>query len=365
MRLRLVYSSRVDERFEGELDLEQQASSDRRVSVVIDERGLVLGDRIECARDRFLGGAFEDLGTHHRVLVVAKEDRGTSEFWFFKAPDGEIARAMLRAASLDAEHAALDVQSSGRRWTSTALLVPFVLVIFQLAALLLVQPTYGLAELLVLAFVAYGLSVFAPRVGRIELKIGNDGIFRRHLREKQFIPFTRIRQVWSIGSRVAIQLVDGSVVDLKFAGTSPVETNPRVSPDYAMVQLIKMRVLDGIRRAAASIEVFHQDFEIARGARELHAWLGELRKKRVALADYRTAPRPEIDIDAVLGDSALDGQTRAGAAIALRARDGDDAESRLRAAASTTASPELRMALEKIADGSFDDELEERLQKLR
>jgi hypothetical protein len=66
-----------------------------------------------------------------------------------------------------------------------------------------------------------------------------------------------------------------------------------------------------------------------------------------------------------LGDSALDGQTRAGAAIALRARDGDDAESRLRAAASTTASPELRMALEKIADGSFDDELEERLQKLR
>jgi hypothetical protein len=42
-------------------------------------------------------------------------------------------------------------------------------------------------------------------------------------------------------------------------------------------------------------------------------------------------PKPEIDLDALFVDALLDAQTRAGAAIALRVRDGKKAIERRRA----------------------------------
>lgn len=364
----VVYSSVVSgERFEQKLELEQPPAQNKRVSVVIDERGLVLDGIIVCTRYRFFGGGFEELAGHCRVLIMAKpNDPYAQQFWFLRAPDNDTAKAMLRAAGLDAESSALQIRTSGGRWKAGTILIPLMAMILALSigrsALLLSAVCVAVIAL------AIGAQLAGPWLGRVDLQIGTDGILRTRFRRTLFFPFTKIRRAWSLGSRVAMQLVDGSILDLKIAvdqATEPPDTTGQISLDYALVQLIKMRVLAGIARSVASLETVHQDFEVARGARELHAWLTELRKKRVALADYRTAPQPEIDLDAVFDDSSLDAQTRAGAAIALRVRDGDEAASRLRVAASTTASPELRMALEKIADGSFDDDLEERLQKLR
>jgi hypothetical protein len=364
---RFVYSSNVPaERFESELETEQPGSPSKRVAVVVDERGLVVDEKIACARGEFFGGGLENLTTHFRVLLVAKsEDPKSQAFWFFRLPDREAAQAMLRAAGLDAASSALQLRSGGGGWTSEGVILPAAAALVVALGFLLRSTTVGVCLLIAACGVLFAANAVRPLLTRIDLRIGTDGIFRTHLLQSQFFAFTRIRNVWGIGSRVSIQLVDGSIVDLKYDGPSAADAPSQMSFDRALAQLIKMRVLDGVERGIAAIEILRQDFEVARGAREVREWLAELRKLRVPLADYRTAPQPEVDLDALFADGSLDAQTRLGAAFALRARYGDKAAPRLRIAAATTASPELKSAFENIAEGSFEDDFAERIVKIR
>lgn len=355
-----------DERFEGELETEQPGSPSRRVAVVIDERGLVVDEKIECARAQFLGGALENLTTHFRALLISKsEDKAASTFWFFRAPDRETAQAILGAAGLAAESDALQLKLGEAPLTSGALVVPVVAVATAMFGFLLSSTTVGICLLIAAFGVFFASSATRPLLNRIDLRIGTDGVLRTHLLQTHFFAFTRIRKVWAIGSRVTIQLVDNSIAHLKLDGPSSSEKRTQMSRDRAIVELIRMRVQDGVERGIAATEVLRQDFEVARGAREVREWLAELRRLRVPIADYRTAPQPEIDLDALFADGALDAQTRIGAAFALRARHGDKAAPRLRVAAATTASPELRAAFDQIAEGSFQDDFAERFGKIR
>jgi hypothetical protein len=148
--------------------------------------------------------------------------------------------------------------------------------------------------------------------------------------------------------------------------SSPSADAAEITSGEAVADLVDLRVREGIERAAAAAKILRQDFTVARGATELRGWLVELRAAhRGATEAYRSAPPPDVDLDALFDDGSLDAETRSGAAIALRARGGDGVVSRLRVAAAATASPELRIALEKIADGAPDDEIARSIEKLR
>ncbi|MEO7108812.1 MAG: hypothetical protein ABI183_00125 [Polyangiaceae bacterium] len=358
-------SDREPERFEQELELQRLGMPSSRVSVAIDERGLVLDEKIACARDQFMGGAFENLTTHFRVLIVAKSDDAKSQgFWSFVVSDHETAQAMLRAAGLDADHHALEVRPLRSTLSAAEVVFPAVIVSGVFFGFLVYSTAIGICMLIAAMGVLFAANAARPMHTRIALLVGSDGVRRTHFRRTDFFPFTRARDVWSSKDLILMQLVGGPPVVLK-AVTVRRELYPRISFDEAVGDLLKMRIREGIHRAALATEVLRQDFEIARGARELRSWLTELRARRAGAGDYRTAPSPDIDLDALFADGSLDAQTRAGAAIALRARDGEAAAPRLRVAAATTASPALRVAFEKIADGQLDDELEDRLAKLR
>jgi hypothetical protein len=362
-----VYSSSVAaERFESELETEQPGAPSKHVSVVVDERGLVVDEKVECARYQFLGGALENLTTHFRVLLMSKsEDPKASTFWFFRTPDRETAETLLRAAGLDAASGALQLRSGQGGRFAGGVILPVAAALTVLLGFLFWSVTAGVYLLSAACGLLFAAGGVRPLLDRIDLRIGTDGILRTRLFKSDFFAFTRIRNVWASGSRVSIQLVDRSIVDLKYEGPVSNDKRSQMSRDRAIVELIKMRVLDGIERGIASTEILRQDFEVARGAREVREWLAELRRLRVPLADYRTAPQPEIDLDGLFADGSLDAQTRLGAAFALRARYGDKAASRLRLAAATTASPELKAAFEIIAEGAFEDDFAERIVKIR
>jgi hypothetical protein len=354
------------ERFEAELETEQPGFPSKRVAVVVDERGLVVDGKIECARETFLGGGLENLTTHYRVLVVSKsDDPALQRFWFFRAPDRGVAEALLRAAGLDAESGALELRTTGGGWSIEGTILPAVAASLTLLGFLLWSTKVGVGLLIAGLGAIFAATVDRPIFSRVDLRIGTDGVLHTQLWRSRFSPFTSIRRVWAIGSRVAMQLVDGSVVVLKYDGPTSREPPAQMTHDRAIVELIKMRVLDGIERGIAATDILRQDFEVARGAREVRAWLDELRKLKVAMADYRTAPKTEVDLDTLFADGSLDTQTRLGAAIALRARHGDEAAPRLRIGARATASPHLRSAFEQIAEGSFEDDIAERIAKIK
>jgi hypothetical protein len=167
------------------------------------------------------------------------------------------------------------------------------------------------------------------------------------------------------GAHVILQSVGGGETTLS-VDVSPSAGKTESDNAAVLADLIDLRVREGIATAVAATQMLRQDFAVARGTTQIKNWLADLRSANSGgIATYRQAPPPDVDLDALFADGLLDAQTRAGAAIALRAREGDAAAPRFRAAAATTASPGLRRALEKIADGAADEEIARSIENLR
>jgi hypothetical protein len=99
-------------------------------------------------------------------------------------------------------------------------------------------------------------------------------------------------------------------------------------------------------------------FPLARAGRDAATWLRELRALTTRGADYRSSAVTEEVLWSVVEDPRVDPTARAGAAAALAESTDESARARIRVAAESTASPKLRVALERIA-GAQGDELVE------
>src|SRR5262249_15171212 len=98
------------------------------------------------------------------------------------------------------------------------------------------------------------------------------------------------------------------------------------------------------------------------GSRSTEQWLANLRALSTGAASYRTNAIPIDELRNVVADPEADHDARLRAAVALRIADSDAAAACIRVAAETTASNELRVLLEDVAQTS---DLERALARVR
>jgi hypothetical protein len=178
-----------------------------------------------------------------------------------------------------------------------------------------------------------------------ELVIGADGLTVKGGLRARFVSWARVREVRTDEAGVRVVRDDGSVV---FARGRHVDDGLR-----ATIALRVEEAREAWRRGGLAAE---RAARLDRGGRDLEAWRDALRK---ALADdgrYREAPMDRDDVARVLDSAASPAERRIGAALLLaEGSDGEAGRERVRVAARAAASPRLRIALERVADGSVDE----------
>jgi len=254
--------------------------------------------------------------------------------------DDDRAAELLEGLGLGLSQRCVSLRTCGPRprvlWAALALLpMLFVtMVIFRVLA----WPVCGV--------VLWGLGALtAPPT----VTIGADGVTVRRWRRSRFIPYEAIQHVLHYGRLLAIELGDGDVIRLG-------------SGKAVYAQAIAARIQAGraARQTAGRPSAHGADLD--RKGRPLASWREALQRV-VGAAHYREAAWSADALQAVLADGGSSGERRLGAAIALREVD-SEASARIRVAAETSARDALRVALETLANGQPDEDLERSLEKL-
>ncbi len=351
-----------DERFEGELELDRSINELHPVLVAIDARGMRINEKqIEtCAG--FLGGSFEQVaeGGQCRVLLIAKHKRlKVLTPWRFIVPDAATADAILRAAKVHAEQGPLRIPFRNQVGLESYAVGTFAIIAF--AGVFIVSEKMPMAFVVAtLAFAAIFMALIVL-ASPVEIVVGTDGVVRRQLGRRQFVPFSRIHSAVIAVPGLALNRIGGEPLWLIRLVVHPGMPRPI---DAHLADLITMRIREAKARYA---EVRAQDptaQEKERREMPISEWIAELRAKPEVVATYRVAP-DEKNFEQIFADGSVDVVARACAALALRVREGETVVPRLRVAAAATASPKLRVALEKIADGAPDSEIARSIEKLR
>lgn len=287
---------------------------------------------------------------------VRLQRRGVRPSILVSVRDAEEGRALLRALGFDASQTAaqMRVASDVFAWSRGKQLLFMLAPVFgvitgvpALAVALGVPGLAALAPLLLLAWVS-GLLLTGTRV-----RIGVDGIHTRWLHKERFIPYSRVQRVdryeesggGKIYVGVALVLEDGERIKIpagqKGWGVDPLEVEERIREG-----------LELHRRGADAVD----PKLLARGTRDLGGWVTALRALGSgANADMRTPPVPQDKLVRIAEDAAAPPLVRAGAAVAAAGLS-PEARKRVRIAAETTASPALRVALERVAAEDANDE---------
>lgn len=134
------------------------------------------------------------------------------------------------------------------------------------------------------------------------------------------------------------------------AGVERIPMNPD-DPAEAVAILQRIREVLRLRREGGVVDVAAL---LARGDRAVGEWRREV-ARLLGEASYRARAVDEDGVAAVLADPRGDADARLGAAIALMAKPSEQARTRVRIAAETTADPDVRRALEAIAEGEAED----------
>lgn len=268
-------------------------------------------------------------------------------------------RALLEALGFGATHAAAEMTIASAligMSVPTQLLVTLPAVALGVAGILTAAATlqqragpwvFGIIALMLVWIL--GLA-FAPTT----VRVGTDGVVTRWLWRERFIPFSSIAELAPydeiLGTKrqrgVRLRLHDGELVRLPTGQTDIGETEAA-------------RLYTRIQDAAAARRGEHVGPELlARGARPVADWVRALRAMGEGASTLRASSMP---LDALLGiveDAAAREVDRASAALAALASKDEDARRRVRVAAETTASPKLRVALDRIGDPQAETEAE-------
>jgi hypothetical protein len=179
--------------------------------------------------------------------------------------------------------------------------------------------------------------------GPAHLVIGADGIIVKQRLRARFISFDDIRSITTAPDNVTLHLGDGSLV----------RARARHLDDAAQAAIqARVQAALAVRRARSAEPSALA--ELDRGQRSGAAWRAAL----AALLDqdrgYRAARLTRDQILGVLENPAAPPGRRIGAALALAESGDQDAVSRIRIAAGSSANQKVRIALEKIACGDIE-----------
>lgn len=214
---------------------------------------------------------------------------------------------------------------------------------------------FGLTMLAMLAATASSVAALAPR----KVSVGIDGVLVRWMGRREFIPFDCIRAVrryegsgwWNDSVGVEIEKDDG--VTLRLPAGRKLER--------ADAALLAERIEQARGRRSRRDDRAPSRTSSARARATLRVGCSVCAGSVRANADMRTAPVADSELARVREDPSLDDGERVGAALALSAGRGPEQRERVRVVARTVAAPRLRVALEKVAAASTEDEYAEAL----
>lgn len=214
--------------------------------------------------------------------------------------------------------------------------------------------------------------------------VGIDGILVRvHLSSRRSIPYHQILSVektrniteetdsddrhkrwWIATFIVSIGLVDGTVAELQtWRHIAKKPGDPKLEED-PVGDMLAREIRKRLRSWAEREQHAHEDV-LARRGRSVSSWIEALRGLTVGIAGaYRTVILDHDRLWAMLDDPHARPVTRAAAAVALHRFDDGRALERLRIASASVADPEMRRALERIADAADDAALAKALEAL-
>ncbi len=327
-----------------------------RGALEIDDAEVRQGGAVLARRDELIDGVLVPERGATRVRVRRK---GLAPPLLFDVKDEGEGRALLRALGFDVTQSVAELKGASEVFTWSlpkqlaVLLGPiflgFVPATIGLAALL---PTVGVAAvpflvLLLLTYV-FGL-VFSPT----RVRVGVDGIVIRWLDRERFVAFADVTAVKKYKHRSGGKTYAGVELTLRDGSTERIVCGQEgwIEPDVE-------QMLGRIREAFALHGKSGGELApslLARGRRSTREWVTALRGIGAgASSDLRTAPVPPESLLRVVEDAAAAPVMRVGAAVAALAGE-PDATARVRVAAGPTASPKLRIALERVADSPEDE----------
>lgn len=323
----------------------------------VDEKGVRRGTALVLPRERIKAGFV--VPRPDKRPIVRLDKNGIGPAMEIRVENEDEGREILRRLSLDASQTIASFVLPSRLFGDKGMRVRFGLVAFGFFAIL--RTINGLLGLkspfaaTLLALLPLGVAVVAILM-RTRLRVGADGVHLRWFRTERFIPFGEIEQIESYeesGSRrrrwagVRLHLQAGEIITLPISATGEIG-GPRLR---LVTHRLQQAHADHNRGSRASAEA-----RLMRGERAMPAWIRELRREGSgAAAHHRQAPIPMDRLLELAEDPHADPVMRANAAIALGANtEHQELRSRLRVAAQATASPRLRVALEKA--GAVDDE---------
>lgn len=268
--------------------------------------------------------------------------------------------AILRKLGFDADHSAADLRiassllamSVGRQMA--LLLPPIAAVMASAVGVAALLPHAGAPLILVMVF-ALLVYVFSIVFTSTKVRIGTDGIITRWLGRERFIPFTSLRSFETYADRIGGKVQRG--VKLTLEGGEEVRL-PTGQTDIGMTEAEALAArIAAAQRAGKSGNA--TSTTLLRGGRPAKDWLRALRAAGDQVQDLRTPAIPQEVLLRLVEDASADEAARIGAAIAATNATDAETKQRLRVAAEVSASPKLRVALDRIAEGASEDELAE------
>lgn len=191
-------------------------------------------------------------------------------------------------------------------------------------------------------FVGAGIATSAP-----EVTVGLDGLQSRSARGTRFVSFDGVVDVRPTARGLELVKADGSTVPVPFY---LVGTPSRQAQRDALVDSVS----EALEQRAKSSQDKEAMASLARAGRPVSSWREAIRELATS-NNYRTASLPFDGLTRVLSRADASAEDRIGAAIAMKATHPEEATERVRIAAQTCADPKVRIALERVADGSEED----------
>jgi hypothetical protein len=335
--------------------------------ISIGDAGVYHAGKLLAGRDELEAGFITPKPTG---VTVRLKRRGSRPSLTIAVKDVGEGRALLRALGFDATQTAAEIRAASQLFTwslSKQLLIltaPVLIPIFTVPSLgVALGASKALAVVVPLLLLTVFTWIFGIIFAPTRVRVGVDGVATRWLGKDRFVPFSKVRSVEAYEERVGGKTYLGVALDLD--GGERVKL-PAGQKGFTTVETAELE--ERVREALA----LHRDGAVpvderllARGSRAVPEWIAALRALGAgANADLRTPPVPPEKLLRIAEDAAAAPLVRASAAVAVAAA-APDAKKRVRLAAQNTASPRLRVALERVsADDATDEAVAEALADL-
>jgi len=304
-----------------------------RSRAVVGPGGVRVGDKVIAARQTILGAWIEETSD----VPIVHLCRGLRPYVHLEAADEAAARALCRALFSRSTYGLLRLD--GVAGAAAVVGVFFAAQVFAFAVLR--HPRSGLAEsVLEAALIVLPASV---ALLRSKISIGTDGVLVSvRLRRRRFVAFRDIESV-VVGASGSLTLT------------------PRHGRAIA-IGLRRVEAHVAAERIQAAVDACDAGGEpvgaqLRRDGPDVRAWLARLRTLAQHRDPYRAAGVTPDALWRLMDDPGAGESERAAAAVILAAGASGEDRSRLRGVAARVASPRVRVAIERVAEGAEEDDL--------